>query len=120
MNISVHHLFLSPYATQMYCFSLLPSFSRCDLVVVANGWKEKIASGLTICVVIRIPVFLCTNPMYMLVHICQFLFSAYLSDTRRTRDAACAAAAGHPTAGRRHPKKRRRRDMDSPSLTLTP
>jgi hypothetical protein len=34
-----------------------PSFSRCDLVVVVNGWKEKIASGLTICVVIRIPVF---------------------------------------------------------------
>jgi len=25
---------------------LLPIFSRCDLVVVANGRKEKIASGL--------------------------------------------------------------------------
>ncbi|AQK75545.1 Ornithine carbamoyltransferase chloroplastic [Zea mays] len=28
----------------------LPKQNRCDLVVVANGWKEKIASGLTICV----------------------------------------------------------------------
>lgn len=27
-------------------FQLTPTRTRCDLVVVANGWKEKIASGL--------------------------------------------------------------------------
>lgn len=42
-----HHM---PHKCIVSLFS--PSFSRCDLVVVANGWKEKIASGLTICVVI--------------------------------------------------------------------
>ncbi|XP_020394309.1 uncharacterized protein [Zea mays] len=44
----------------------LPKQNRCDLVVVANGWKEKIASGLTICVVIRIPVF------HMFFSFCQY------------------------------------------------
>lgn len=37
---------MTQYEGKSFSLSLLPIFSRCDLVVVANGRKEKVASGL--------------------------------------------------------------------------